>query len=156
MTDVAIVTNETVIDVTETVVQVSIVPTVVSVTIGNSGVPGTAGAEGAAARKFDSITESRAITAGETATSFHNSGATELCVADLPAAAEGLFYSFTVTDSVYGIKLDATGSDMIRIGGSVSSAGGTIQSTKIGSSVTIEGRTGGWFATSLIGTWVEA
>lgn len=48
MTDVSIVTNETDVEISQTVVDVSIVPTEIKVELGNSGVPGSNGAPGSA------------------------------------------------------------------------------------------------------------
>lgn len=100
-------------------------------------------------------TTSAPLTADQTHAVITNTGASALVIDDLPAAAVGLKFTFIVTDA-NGFRLDAAGSDTIRIGGSVSTAGGTQTCTQIGGSLTIYGHSGGWISVSSQRTWIEA
>lgn len=74
------------------------------------------------------------IAASESATSFSNDGAIGLVDVELPSAAVGIEFIFTVLAAqIYQIA--ALGADVIRIGAAVSSAGGTMTSATVGVSV---------------------
>ena len=68
---------------------------------------------------------------------FANEGATSLITFSLPAAqvSRGPFL-FLVQNS-NGIKIQAASGDTIRVGTSVSSAGGSISSTTVGAAITL-------------------
>lgn len=84
---------------------------------------------------------------------FTNEGAGAGVVFTLPPAAAGLTYTFIVQD-VDGITVDADAGDTIRIGSSVSTAGGTINSIVIGSVVKLVAiNATEWIAESMLGTW---
>ena len=92
----------------------------------------------------------------DVAKAFTNEGAGALIVFNLPAAAAGLEYTFIVQDAD-GIEITAGAGDTIRIGASVSSAGGTATSTDIGSTLTLVAiNATEWMAISNIGVWVLA
>jgi len=95
------------------------------------------------------------LTAADTHSVITNSSAAALVVETLPAAATGLKFTFIVTDDD-GFQLQAVGADVIRITGSASTPGGTQICTELGGSVTLYGHSGGWTATSSLGTWFEA
>lgn len=88
-----------------------------------------------------------------------NTGASALVTMNLPAASVGQTYTFYVTDAD-GIRItpNTSAAGTIRISAAVSSAGnagGYIQSTTIGSSVTLTTDGGDWYATSIVGTWTS-
>lgn len=84
--------------------------------------------------------------------------ATAAITLTLPAAAQqGELLEFVCT-TASALVVDAPGTDLIRIGTLVTSAGGTATSTAIGDSLTLRYRAADttWYATSVIGTWVIA
>lgn len=155
MTDTVVVTeviNKTVV-VEETAIVVDRIIEVVSV--GIQGPPGAGGGGGGSGETFAKLTTSTTLTSANTNTRYTNEGAASLVVVTLPAAAEGLKFTFLVTASA-GFTIDAAGSNTIRIGTGVTSAGGTYTSTKVGSSIVIYGTdTAGWVASSALGIWSE-
>ncbi len=93
------------------------------------------------------------LTADNTGGSFSNDGATALVTFQLPAAQTDLIYTFVVTDSD-GIAIDAAGTNTIRVGSQVSTAGGTATSTQVGSTITLSGVSDSeWVATNIVGVW---
>lgn len=76
------------------------------------------------------------LTADESRKVLTNEGATEKNYETLPTAAAGLLYIFVVQDSD-GIRITAAAGDTIRVGSDVSAAGGHIESTTVGASVTL-------------------
>jgi hypothetical protein len=74
-----------------------------------------------------------------------NSSATALVTRTLPPAKPSMRYSWAVLDAD-GFKIQADGTDTIRMGTSVTAAGGYIQSTEVGATVTL--------VCSLLGVWV--
>lgn len=71
----------------------------------------------------------------------------------LPTAAPGLVYEFHCVDG-NGIRAVASGSDRIRVIGSVTGAGGYVSSATPGSVITLKGsETGRWYASSIHGIW---
>lgn len=82
-----------------------------------------------------------------------NEGATALIVHNLPAAAVGVSYTFVVQDAD-GIRVVADTGDTIRIAGSVSAAAGRIDSTTVGSTVTLLAiNATEWVSIATNGTW---
>lgn len=76
----------------------------------------------------------------------------------LPAApAQGEMVIITA-DTAGAVVVDAPGTQLIRIGASVSSAGGTATSVAIGDSLTLRYRASNttWHAVSVVGTWILA
>jgi uncharacterized Zn-binding protein involved in type VI secretion len=115
----------------------------------NSFVGPLAGQESLVAARTSSATLSTA----DVATLITNEGATALVTHTLPAAALGLEFSFCVQDTD-GIRVVAAGSNTIRVAGSVSAAGGRIDSTTVGSAVTIKAiNATEWVAVEVVGTW---
>lgn len=93
------------------------------------------------------------ITAQECGKIFHNLGATAENYHTLPPAHSGLFYGFYCADAD-GIRATAAGTDTVRAAGSVSAAGGYINSTTIGSFIWLVCLVdGSWVASTLVGTW---
>lgn len=89
----------------------------------------------------------------ETGRGYTNEGATAQTVFALPEALPGLTYTFIVQDAD-GIRVNAFSSDTIRIGATVSASAGNMQSTAIGSVVTLLAiNQVEWVATISIGTW---
>lgn len=98
-------------------------------------------------------TTPNSITTAQVNTAFINEGATELIVENLPGAAAGLQYTWVVQDAD-GFQVVAAAGDTIRIASSVSAAAGNIQSTTIGSSVTLLAiNATEWIAIAHVGTW---
>lgn len=82
-----------------------------------------------------------------------NEGASARQDFDLPSCEAGLIYTFIVQDAD-GIRATAKAGDTIRIAASVSASGGRIDSTTVGSAVTLIGiNATEWIATTSIGTW---
>lgn len=104
------------------------------------------------------ITAQSTATAGDNRRLFTNVGSTTTQVTyNLPAAAVGMDYSFTVEDSG-GMIIDANGTDQIRYvsttgTGVLGGAGGTITTTVQGASIRIScHKAGFWSVQSVIGT----
>jgi len=86
---------------------------------------------------------------------FTNEGATAANYHTLPSAAAGLFYTFVVQDSD-GIRVTANTADTIRVIDSVTATAGYIESTTIGSVVTLVAiNATEWIATSIHGVWTD-
>lgn len=90
--------------------------------------------------------------------SFSNRGATARVDFTLPAvnATSGYgFQRFTfICEDTDGLRIIAPGTETINLAGTVSAAGGRLDSTQIGSSVTLRAtNTGTWVAESATGTW---
>lgn len=85
-----------------------------------------------------------------------NDGAAGQVTMNLPLAADGLVFPFLVTDAS-GFQLVAQVGETIRIGGLVSSGGGTCTSATIGSWLLLWGRTGvGWISMGPTDGWTLA
>ena len=85
---------------------------------------------------------------------FENDGATALTYFTLPTPSAGLVYTFYVLDSD-GIRVDcAAAGQYIRIAGNISTSGGNIQSTTVGSCVILIAISSTlWVAISVVGSW---
>lgn len=84
-----------------------------------------------------------------------NAGAAALVERTLPGAAAGLSYTFVVLDTD-GIKVIAAAGDNIRVMDKITASAGYIQSTTIGSIVTlvaVDSTT--WVSTSIHGAWTD-
>lgn len=93
------------------------------------------------------------VVAGDAQTIFTNEGTTAKRNNTLPGAAAGLTYTFIVQDTD-GVTVTAAAGDTIRIASSVSAAAGNIDTTTLGSTVTLVAiNATEWIATSVIGTW---
>jgi len=93
------------------------------------------------------------VSVGSSLRVFTNEGATEENYNTLPTAASGYEYTFIVQDSD-GIRVTAATGDTIRSAASVTASGGYIESTTVGSSITIQAlNINEWIATSITGTW---
>lgn len=116
-----------------------------------------------APRSLDSVIQSagtsgtpRVLAISETGTLFTNEGVTALCYNTLPSASSGLTYQAYCQDSD-GIRLTAQSGDTIRFSATVSSAGGYIESSTIGSYVDLVCiNSTEWVARSYNGTWTAA
>lgn len=104
--------------------------------------------------QYASLATATILTSENTNTVFDNTGALALVTVDLPVAEQGLKLSFLVTDAD-GFRLDAAGSNTIRIAGTVTSAGGTMTCTQLGGAVVLYGTSTGWIAASSQRTWIE-
>jgi len=86
---------------------------------------------------------------------FGNNGAVARQDYTLPSAATGYNYSFVVNDAD-GIRITAAAGDTIRMGPKVTAAAGYIESTTIGSTVTLVAiNATEWIATTWNGTWSD-
>lgn len=98
------------------------------------------------------IAESSSATSSDAV--IHNTTGTALIVNTLPAGASGLTYTFYVTDAD-GISIKGNGAEQIRYGSSLSTATtGDVQSTTIGSSITVVWLGSYWGVISAVGTWI--
>jgi hypothetical protein len=115
---------------------------------GIQGPPGTGGG-GTIVTKTASYT----ILAGESGSSFTNEGATAKIDLTLPSAAAGLIYTFIVQD-FDGLRVVAAATDTIRLGGALSTIAGNLDSTSVGSAVTLQAvNATEWIATAYGGLW---
>lgn len=99
--------------------------------------------------------DGRTLTPGESGTTFSNSGASAIAPFTLPAAVNGLEYTFLVIDAD-GIRIIPAGDDTIRIGTSVSGVGsaGKIEATALGSVIKLRAISfTAWVAVAVEGTW---
>lgn len=102
------------------------------------------------------VTTATTLTSADTATTFNNSGATALTTITLPAAALGLEYAFSITDTD-GIRVQTSGTNVISSStlGSTS-AGGYYQSTTAYSYLRIYAiSSSAWCAEVYTGTWTK-
>lgn len=96
-----------------------------------------------------------AIAATESGTVFTNEGATAKNYEALPTAAAGYQFTFIVQDAD-GMRIVANTGDTIRVIDKVTAAAGYIESTTIGSVVTLVAiNATEWVATSIHGTWTD-
>lgn len=99
------------------------------------------------------VTAARTIAAEEADYSFSNEGATARVDLTLPAAAPGLRYTFKCNDTD-GIRVIAAGTNKIRNDVTLSAAGGRMDSTTVGSVITLQAiNTTEWWVVALVGTW---
>lgn len=95
----------------------------------------------------------QALTASDTETTFVNTGATAISVFTLPLPVAGYEYSFIAQDAD-GVRVTATAAATIRDGASVSATGGKVESTTVGSAITLKAiSTTEWMVVSKNGTW---
>lgn len=100
----------------------------------------------------------RILTLSDCGSSFNNTGTTVKAGFELGNLAgifqDGYFYVFQVTDAD-GMRIQATGSDTIRIGDQVSAAGGYVESARVGSTLILAAVAGSntWVAQQVTGTW---
>lgn|GEM_PF-2943335 len=100
-------------------------------------------------------TASYPVVAGDSGKLFTNTGSSGTITFSLPAVASGLAYSFYVADN-HTVVIDAAGTDLIRIDGSVSSAGGTLTSNAQGDFIQVYSNGVVWFAGGGQGSWTAA
>lgn len=94
------------------------------------------------------------LVAGESSAVLTNEGVSAKNYHTLPAAAAGLQFTFYCHDTD-GIRIVAAGDDTIRLAASVSIAAGYVESTTIGSAITLVAiNATQWVATSIVLTWV--
>jgi hypothetical protein len=86
---------------------------------------------------------------------FHNNGAGGPVVATLPAATVGLWYRFVVHEA-QSFQLQADGTDVLYVGASASSAGGTVTSSTVGSELLLSCTRAGRWTSLAVGVWVAA
>jgi hypothetical protein len=100
-----------------------------------------------------SILTTTSINANRSRGVFTNEGAVARVDIVLPTAAAGIQYTYIVNDAD-GFRITAATGDTIRIAGTVSAAAGYIESTTVGSTVTLVSiNVTEWIATSVNGTW---
>jgi hypothetical protein len=93
--------------------------------------------------------------AGNYTTVFTNEGAAVKPNRTLPGAGAGGSFTFIVQDTD-GIRITAAVGDTIRMGPKVTAAAGYIESTTVGSTVTLIAiNATEWIATSFVGTWTD-
>lgn len=96
-----------------------------------------------------------AIAATESGTVFTNEGVTAKNFHTLPSAVAGHQFTFIVQDAD-GMRVVANTDDAIRVIDKVTAAAGYIESTTIGSTVTLVSINAvEWYATSIKGTWTD-
>ena len=123
--------------------------TVKTVILEVAGIQGATGGAGA----YVSLAVDKVLTAAETATTYDNEDAIALLNIDLPTLANGLKYSFIVTNA-FGFQINATGGATIDSAGNVSAPDGWIKSVQIGSTLTILGTPNGWIITAATRNWI--
>jgi len=95
-----------------------------------------------------------ALTAAEGGKVCTNRGAGGDIELTLPAASAGLDYVFCVVEDAKYVKVVASAGNTIRIGGSVSAAGGYVRASAAGSTLVLAGLNASeWFAMGREGTW---
>ena len=93
------------------------------------------------------------LTTAESRKVLTNEGSTAKNYHTLPTAAAGLTYTFIVQDTD-GMRIVAAASDTIRLAGTISIAAGYIDSTTVGSTVTLVAiNATEWVAVAINGTW---
>lgn len=96
-----------------------------------------------------------ALTATESWKVLTNEGATAANYHTLPTAVAGNVFTFIVQDAD-GLRVTADSADTIRVIDKVTAAAGYIESTTIGSTVTLVAiNATEWFATSIKGVWTD-
>lgn len=126
-----------------------------------------AGVQGAASRRFTAaelrhkVVEANTagsgapneLTAAETGKVLTNEGTTSKNFHQLPAAQAGLCYLFACEDGD-GIRIDAANYNFIYVADSISSEGGYIESTLVGSTIILIAiNSTDWMAWGAMGTW---
>lgn len=102
--------------------------------------------QGQALETIVTKTSNYAVQPSDSSFVFTNTGASSMVAFQLPPWQLGLFYSF-INDSVNGIKVLASGTDVVRVGGQVSVGGGNAQNTDKGSAIAFAAlSTGEWVA----------
>lgn len=101
---------------------------------------------------IETITTETDLETTDTNKVYLNTGAASVVPANLPAGAEGLKFTFLVTDSS-GFEINADGSDTIQLAGSNA---GTFTCTQLGGALVLYGYTGGWIAASSQRTWIDS
>jgi len=102
---------------------------------------------------FEVVTASRAVQASETNKTFLTTGAAGEVLLTLPAAQAGLKFGGYV-DAAQFLTMDAAGTDVIRNGVDVTSAGGSLQANVIGSYIYLRClKNGVWTVTNITGEW---
>ena len=102
---------------------------------------------------FETVTDANPIGADESPSVFNNTGDGEKTLYTLPAAAEGLRFTFHNIVS-YGSRITAGAGDTIRLNDAVSKAAGYIEATGLGASVVLVCLDGTqWIAESIVGVW---
>lgn len=122
---------------------------------GNMTVGASAVGTVAARRAWIAPGEDFDVPAAFSGSGFTNDGVGAQIVFSLPAAALGLEFLFSV-DAAFNLVLLANGTDVIYLGSSASSAGGTLSADAIGETVLLTcSKAGRWKAIAQ-GTWTPA
>ena len=132
--------------------------TVTSVATGNGLKGGPITTTGTLSATVTSVTKtaSYSVLAADSFVHFDDIGAAGTVTFTLPAAAAGLSFTFTEY-TAHNMVLQAAGTDIINIGLSPSTAGGTQTAGGAYSSVTLEAHgTGIWVASAALGAWTPA
>lgn len=103
--------------------------------------------------RFRNLDNDATLVSGDTNTVYTNTGAATIVNVDLPPGELGLKFTFLITNSS-GFRLNADGTENIRIGGSSS---GIMTCTNLGGSVVLYGQQGGgYIASSAMETWIDS
>jgi hypothetical protein len=103
-------------------------------------------------RNIEAVTTTKSPAVTESWEIYTNSGDADGATVTLPAAASFVCYTFVV-EAAQTFTITADASDTIRVGASVTAAGGSIDSATIGDSVTLCGITAGtWVSVGGTGT----
>ncbi|HPM74174.1 MAG TPA: hypothetical protein PLA71_00465 [Saccharofermentans sp.] len=95
----------------------------------------------------------RVLTSIDSGSIFTNEGASSVVWFELPSAVPGLNFKFICQDA-NGLQINATNGNTIRIAGTESAADGNVESTTVGSILSIYAiNTSEWYGTSDAGTW---
>jgi hypothetical protein len=119
---------------------------------GPSGPPGPPGAGGGGGTVIPK-TANYTVLSADNGNTFTNEGAVAKIDFTLPAAAAGLVYTFIVQD-FDGLRVVAAAGDTIRLANAVSGLAGNLDSTSVGSVVTLKAvNATEWIATATGGLW---
>ena len=101
----------------------------------------------------DGVGSPNILTSGETGKYLTNTGSSAKNYHTLPTAAAGLIFTFLCLDSD-GIRIVANSGDTIRLDLGVTSAAGYVESTSLGSTITLLAADATqWVAVQYIGDW---
>jgi hypothetical protein len=103
-------------------------------------------------RSVEAVTTTKSPATTESGEIYSNIGDADGATVTLPAAAANVCYTFIV-EAAQDFNVTADASDTIQIAAAVTAAGGTVDSSVIGDSLTLCGTAAGtWVATNVVGT----
>lgn len=120
------------------------------------GNPGGGGGTAGASTTVIPKTSNYTVLASDTGTSFTNAGAAGSVTFTLPAATvTGRYYRFFIA-AAQTVVVDAAGTDLIYLGDTATSAGGTLTASAVGSMVELECTSSGVWTARATAAWTPA